>query len=513
MVTFKIDGLKLTVDCAGDFKAYNILDSMLNLEARPVGKQFFKKYDREIFFKGTTGYTFIGHLPRIIDWLQNNKIPFQIAGLDETIPYDAVQTSMKVFPQVQGTSEISLKKIIGSWNLSITPRDYQIDAAKKIINCGRCVSQIATRAGKTLIAYIVFRYLLEHTVAKKILMVVPSVLLMKQAKSDFAAYGDSFRVTVLGAGSKDIPDDAQVVVATYQTMTKIVGTVGCPVFNAVLIDECHNASNASIQRILESDAAKFARNTFGFTGTFPEEMTIARNQCCKYLGTIVNTIQSDELIDDGYLRPYEYTQITVPNKVSDTDRLNIYNKVLFGAKEQLYSTNIIELQDRVSADTTKVFNVEKLLSQVNPTHYDAIVEQISNRSGNGIVFANTISYLKKLHVELSKQFPGSTVLLLYGSTPAKEREEILATINRADSTNVILVASYKCVGTGLTFKNIDYAISAESFKSAVVNGQALGRGLGKYDKKIPFVYYDIIDNFRTKMIIRQGYAKKKKYVK
>lgn len=513
MVTFKIDGLKLTIDCAGDFKAYNILESMLNLEARPVGRQFFKKYDREIFFKGTVGYTFIGHLPRIIDWLQNNKIPFQIAGLDETVPYDAYQTSMKVFPQLQGTSDISLRKIIDSWNLSITPRDYQIDAAKKIINCGRCVSQIATRAGKTLIAYIVFRYLLEHTVAKKILMIVPSVLLMKQAKEDFATYGDSFRVTVLGAGNKEIPNDAQVVVATYQTMTKIVETPECPVFDAVLIDECHNASNASIQRILESDAAKFARSTFGFTGTFPGEMTIARNQCCKYLGTIINVIQSDELIDDGYLRPYEYTQITVPDKVSETDRLNIYNKVLFGTKEQLYSKDILELQDRVSVDTTKVFNVEKLLSQVNPAHYATIVEQIEKRTGNGIVFANTIQYLKKLKSDLSKQFPGSTVLLLYGSTPAKEREEILTTINSADSTNVILVASYKCVGTGLTFKNIDYAISAESFKSAVINGQALGRGLGKYDKQTPFVYYDIIDRFKTGMIVRQGYAKKKKYMK
>ena len=54
------------------------------------------------------------------------------------------------------------------------------------------LSQLATRAGKTLIAYIVFRYMLENG-AKKILMVVPSIQLVKQGVEDFKEYKEFFQ--------------------------------------------------------------------------------------------------------------------------------------------------------------------------------------------------------------------------------------------------------------------------------------------------------------------------------
>ena len=59
--------------------------------------------------------------------------------------------------------------------------------------------------------------------------------------------------------------------------------------------------------------------------------------------------------------------------------------------------------------------------------------------------------------------------------------------------NCVLFASYSCVGTGLTFKNIDFGIFIESFKSQIVNKQSLGRGLLLAPGKESFKLYDIID--------------------
>ena len=78
-------------------------------------------------------------------------------------------------------------------------------------------------------------------------------------------------------------------------------------------------------------------------------------------------------------------------------------------------------------------------------------------------------------------------------------------MNKEDG--IILCASYGCCSTGLTFKNVDYCILAQSFKSDIVNKQSLGRGLLKTDTKNTFYVYDLIDVFPTKRIYAQGLAK------
>ena len=94
-------------------------------------------------------------------------------------------------------------------------------------------------------------------------------------------------------------------------------------------------------------------------------------------------------------------------------------------------------------------------------------------------------------------------------TSLKKREEIIRIMN--ENNDVILVASYGCVSTGLTFKNVDYAIFAQSFKSSIVNLQSIGRGLLKTDEKDTFYIYDLIDCLPTQRLFLQGVAKIKIY--
>ena len=82
-----------------------------------------------------------------------------------------------------------------------------------------------------------------------------------------------------------------------------------------------------------------------------------------------------------------------------------------------------------------------------------------------------------------------------------------------ENNNVILFASYGCCSTGLTFKNVDYGIFAQSFKSEIVNKQSLGRLLLRNEEKDECYLYDIVDQFPTKKLYTQGLSKIKLYKK
>ena len=73
------------------------------------------------------------------------------------------------------------------------------------------------------------------------------------------------------------------------------------------------------------------------------------------------------------------------------------------------------------------------------------------------------------------------------------------------------MASYGCVGTGLTFKNLDYGIFAQGFKSHIINLQSLGRGLCLANDKDKYRLYDLVDCFPTRRIEMQGKSRKRLY--
>ena len=68
------------------------------------------------------------------------------------------------------------------------PYDYQIEAAHRLIKYKKCTAEISTSAGKTLISFILFKYLFDTQSVKKILYIVPSVDLATQSIDKFQEY-------------------------------------------------------------------------------------------------------------------------------------------------------------------------------------------------------------------------------------------------------------------------------------------------------------------------------------
>ena len=155
--------------------------------------------------------------------------------------------------------------------------------------------------------------------------------------------------------------------------------------------------------------------------------------------------------------------------------------------------------------------LEQMLVHRSQKRLDIMDQLITSFNKNVLVFGHHTEYLIYLAEHFEKRFPDKKIYLITGKTNIKKREKAINEL--LENNNCILVASYGCVGTGLTLKNMDYCIFAQSFKSQVINKQALGRMMLKTSEKDTFELYDLIDEFPTKRLYTQGLAKIKIYKK
>jgi superfamily II DNA or RNA helicase len=174
-------------------------------------------------------------------------------------------------------------------------------------------------------------------------------------------------------------------------------------------------------------------------------------------------------------------------------------------KEQ-YKDYLIDL---CKAKGSNLLMLEQMIVHRSQQRLNVMDQIISNQQGNCIVFAHHTEYLKILKRHFEAIFPDRPVYIITGSENLKKRLKVIE--NMLTDNNAILCASYGCCSTGITFKNVDYGIFAQSFKSEIIVLQSIGRGLLKTETKDTFPLYDIIDILPTKRLMMQGIAKVKTY--
>lgn len=480
-----------------------------------------------------------GLIGTIKDWCKSKAIT--ITGIDEKITKRDIEMPFEEF-----------KRYVDSWGMSINPREYQYEAAYKILCNRQSLSQLATRAGKTLIAYIVFRYMLEHG-AKKILMIVPSIQLVKQGVEDFSEYAEFFKSETVWAKGEYCAG-ANVTIGTFQSLvmradpkSKKYDPKFFKDYEIVCVDEAHKLVCKSINTILNQDFMKNIKLKFGFTGTLPEEGTIESFCCHSLMGWTIQDISPMELVDGGFLAKPDITQIRInyPDspQLSDAyikcaEYLNANDKIVDGKKvllpkekrsftiqyekvlpfavqqvKQLYEPEEYKsyLIDLCKSKGSNLLMLEQMLVHRSQKRLQVIDEILFGMEKNCIVFAHHTEYLKFLKEHFEQKFPDRKVRIISGSANLKQRQKIIDEMNNNDG--VILCASYGCCSTGITFKNVDYCIFAQSFKSEIITLQSIGRMMIKTDDKDTFYLYDIVDVFPTKRIYTQGLAKIRTYKK
>lgn len=515
--------------------SYMFLPSFRGVPKPEVFLNKFKSKDGKLIY-----WCHSGLVGTIQSWCSENGI--NITGVDDNLIRRDMPMTLDDF-----------KNYVSSWGLSISPRDYQYEAAYNILKYRQSLSQLATRAGKTLIAYIVFRYMLERGGARKILMIVPSIQLVKQGVEDFSEYAEFFKTETVWAKS-ELCESANLTIGTYQSLvqradpkSKKYNPKFFDGYDICLIDEAHHLVCKSINTILGLNFMKNVKLKFGFTGTLPEEGTIESFCCHSLMGSTIQDISPMELVEGGFLAKPDITQIRIvyPDGKALTDAyikcgeyLNSNDKLIDGKKvllpkenrsftmqyektlpyalrqvKSLYTPEEYRsyLIDLCKAKGSNLLMLEQMLVHRSQKRLKVIDDILTGMTKNCIVFAHHTEYLKFLKGHFEERFPDRKVRIIEGSASLKKRQKIINEMNVEDG--VILCASYGCCSTGLTFKNVDFCILAQSFKSEIVNLQSIGRLMIKTSEKDTFYLYDLVDVFPTKRIYTQGLAKIKTYKK
>ena len=344
-------------------------------------------------------------------------------------------------------------------------RDYQETAVREMIKNKRCLIDEATGSGKSLIIYCIVKYLQMSGIKGRFVLIVPSISLVNQMESDFIDYGyqnfeADFATIYFDSDNRDLTK--QFLISTWQTLHKLPQKY-LDTFDAFVVDEVHSSSFKS--KLLLNVLAKLHNASWrlGCTGSLPREEPINMLTLIGYMGRIVSTVKSAELIERGILAKIQIVNVLLKYPEALIDKSGEY-------QEEVMKT--IAYTDR-----NKVFKY--IINKVGDTK-------------NILILVQRIEHLRSIRAYLQGQFPNRKVYEVYGKTDGDEREIIRKLVNQ--STGNIICATFKTFGQGINIPNLNIVIFGSSYKKTNVIVQAIGRGLRKTEIKFNMTLFDIVDD-------------------
>ena len=361
----------------------------------------------------------------------------------------------------------------------IEPREYQIEAAWKIVKFRYSVSEIATSSGKTLISFMIFAFLKSQGYIRKFLMIVPSTNLVIQGTEDFEDYGiDQIgsKIQQIGGGSK-MREGCDVVIGTFQSLVK-KDREYFEEFDAVFIDEAHHTNSTSIKKIMANCMHTGWR--FGLTGTLTKRGSADHLTIQQYLGPVLVEISPDFLFRNNYATP-------VAIKIVILDWLSAE-----------YKDKMAELKSSSEKmEGNDLYNLERKLVISNKARLNYIVDFINKTSKNSLVLFQSVKdeYGRNIWNGIRETNSSKEAFYVDGDTNEQLREEYKSRMETGE--NKVLIATYGTFSTGISINNLHNIFLVESYKSEVLIKQSLGRGMRKMEGKERVNIIDFVDDFST----------------
>ena len=372
---------------------------------------------------------------------------------------------------------LTIESFLEGLTLPHIPHDFQVEALKNIVfSNGRKIIESATGSGKSLIQYLIVMYALQSNWCEKILIVVPTTMLVDQLTDDFCEYGENDPnwnrnfVHKIYAG-EDKQSDAPITISTWQSLYALDE----PYFHqydGILVDEVHEGKSDSITKIVSSCINAHLR--VGATGTL-DDVKLHRLILQGLFGSVIKVSSAAELMERKILAQLTVKCITL--KYQDEDECKLVRKMSYD-QELDY---IVELEKR------NLF-VSKLAS---------------NLKGNKLILVTKIEHGNRL-IEALSGYEGP-VHFINGKMKPEKRSEIRKACELSD--NMVIIATYKTFQLGVNIVNLDHVIFASPSKSKTRVLQSIGRTVRRSAEKVEASAYDIVDDF-TGIRKRQNYLLK-----
>ena len=410
--------------------------------------------------------------PKINEILQDTKIEFN------TFKY-----------YVDGLFE----KAVDENGNSVEMRSYQLEGVFKLLKFRKACVEVTTSGGKTLMSYILFKFLRDVKQVKRTLYIVPNKNLAVQSYEKYDKYEDwvqgshnylpAYLCGDMPKKQREKVPNADVLFATYQSLSNIKENEFFDKFDSVIVDECHHSRASTIKKIL-----KRCHNTkyvFGMTGTFPKEDSFDRFVIESFIGPLVFKLTAFELINVHKAATPIYVINTYLNYASESE------------KKMLYESRKMKDKDDVGTGM-RLLEQEMMFVNKNYNRMKYICDLVSKSKQNTLVLFNEVKdskgYGRKIF-EYLKENTDKTVFYADGHTDAKTRDYYNKRMDEDETCNTVIVGSQGTYSEGIDIANIGIIILAESFKSENILRQSIGRGM-RLGNKEKVVMFDIIDDLR-----------------
>jgi len=376
--------------------------------------------------------------------------------------------SIDIDSELVDTEEFSLaeaKEYAQSLGLPFEAHEHQIRAFALAVRNNRGILISPTASGKSLIIYLLVRYY-----AGRALILVPTISLVHQLRSDFADYGfdvDSNVHTVFGG--QDKASDKSVTISTWQSVYELPKSY-FDSFDLIIGDEAHLFKAQSLTKIMTNMTNTKYR--FGLTGTL-DGSQVNELVLTGLFGPTHKIIDTKELIDSGKLASIKVKCLVLSHPLEE-------RKKLISGSYQDEVEHIISYQPR----NQFIRNLA-----------------VSLKGNTLILYAYVEKHGEVLHEIIRDKAGERKVFFVHGGVDGQEREAIRNIVEQ--EKNAIIVASYGTFSTGINIKNLHNVIFASPTKSRIRTLQSIGRGLRISDSKDSMTLFDIADDL--------SHSKKKNY--
>jgi len=355
------------------------------------------------------------------------------------------------------------------------PREYQQESIDALYHwwvgnpsIDRCpILALPTGAGKSIIIAELVRLLFDTwpEAHPRTIILVPSKELAEQNADKLRRIlPRHLSIGYYSASLGQKVPTADVIVATIGSIAKnahVLGNIHC-----VIIDECHlvNPDGSGQYRQFLNDLAKYCEfRVVGLTATpFRGNGTWLTDGKDPLFCSIAHEVKIQQLLDLGFLSPLIRPIDNVSTHI-ETDDLKIVNG----------DFAISDLSDRVDTYIESAA-VEACNLAVDRKKWIAFTPTVANAE-------HLVSCLTEL---------GIAVALVCGSTPKKEREELIDSFKRGELRCLVTVLA---LATGFDVEDIDCILWLRPTKSPVLYVQGSGRGMRISNGKTDCLWLDFTD--------------------
>jgi superfamily II DNA or RNA helicase len=403
-----------------------------------------------------------GLVPKAIKFLRS---------VDHDVTVDPAVTEMYKRPEY---NEIKLTEFIDSLDVrdengeELEAFDHQLEPIHQIAKSGRMTLLSPTSSGKSLIIYYLSRWFLHKFPTSRILIIVPTVMLVEQMAGDFATYSAQDPTFQAEAevhkiySGQDKRVAARIIVSTWQSLVDLKAG-WFEHFETVMIDECHLAAGKSIQSICSR--LTNATKRIGFTGTIGNESKTNPLIIESALGPIRKFVTTKQLMDKGIVALLKIRCMVLRHPADDLQLLpgNTYNE------ERVFINH--------SARRTRW-----------------ISGLIRALPGNTLVLFTNKDHGRNLHEEGLKAMADldRRIFLRTGDDSMESRLEVKPYVET--ELGVVVYATYGILSTGVSWRNIDHIVFAGPTKGKIRVLQSIGRGLRISGRKWKVGLWDLSDD-------------------